>query len=75
MAQPLVGRQDVRVVGFDHLAKIEHQRPVGDGERAAGVLLDQYDGEADLVAQALEQSHELADDEGGQAEGWFVEQQ
>ena len=41
------------------MAEVEHDAPVGDGERAARVLLDQQHGEVAGVAEPADQRHDL----------------
>src|SRR5215468_905099 len=45
LAECLVGREHGGVLGGDHPADVEHHAGVGDGQRAAGVLLDQHHGQ------------------------------
>ena len=49
-----------------HLALLEEDRSVGDGERHVGGLLDEQDRRAGL-ARGAEQGQEVADDQGGEA--------
>ena len=41
---------------------------IGDGQGAAGVLLDEQDGQAGLIAQGPDQVHDLGDDPGREAQ-------
>ena len=54
---------------------LHHVAVVGDGQRRPGVLLDQQDGDPQLVAQPPDQVHQALDDERRQAERELVDQQ
>ncbi len=75
LADGVVGAQP-RARAFDgDAADLEHVGAARGGERDAGVLLDDEDGEALGGVQAAEDGEDLADDERRQAERGLVEQQ
>ena len=57
MPEVLVAHQLVGRVGDHDAAQVEHHPDVGDGEGAAGVLLDQQDGEPLGVDQLADQEN------------------
>jgi hypothetical protein len=56
-------------------AVLHHIAVVGDDERNGGALLDNQDGNAELTPDRGQTGGELVDDDGGKAEGQFVDQQ
>src|SRR5512147_2132996 len=56
-------------------AALQHIGVVGDGERHAGILLDQQHGDAELLADAGEAARQLLDHERRQAQRQLVDQQ
>src|SRR6266700_5081938 len=55
LTECLVGREHGGVFGDHHPADVEHHPEIGDGQRAARVLLDQHHGQPGLVPQPLDQ--------------------
>src|SRR3954452_7203253 len=73
--QGLVGHQRAGRVGDDDPAQVEDDADVGDGQGAAGVLLDQQHRETLRVDELAEQPEDLGHDPRREAEGGLVEQQ
>src|SRR5262245_43691736 len=69
-------RQQARAIAVEHDASVlQHIAIVGDRERHGGALLDDHDGDAELVADLLEPRHQVLDHDRRKAERQFVDQQ
>src|SRR5580658_9362746 len=54
VAEVAVPRHGGRVLADDHLPEVDHHRLLGDGQRAAGVLLDEHDDELGVHGQVAQ---------------------
>src|SRR3954454_12248791 len=75
VAELFVSGQDVGGLVDDDPAEVEHDGSMGDREGAAGVLLDQHDGQAVVGDQTAQQVEDLGHHPRRQPERGLVEQQ
>src|SRR6266571_1575608 len=69
-------RQQARAVAVEHDPSIlQHIAMVGDRERHGGALLDNHNGDAELVADLQEPRHQVFDHDRRQPERQFVDEQ